>query len=80
MISVCMFNHARFFMTSLTIALYAPLFMGFFMQEYESSLPFFLPGDLLVPGIETKSPVPPALAGRFFIIEPPGKALMIRTK
>ena len=80
MISVCMFNHARFFVTSSTIALQFPLSMGFFLQEYRSGLPFFLPGDLLVPGIEPESPVPPALATGFFIIEPPGKALMISTK
>ena len=31
------------------------------------------PGDLPNPGIELMSPVTPALAGRFFTIEPPGK-------
>ena len=75
-----MFNHARFFMTSLTIALQVPFSMGFFMQEYRSGLPFFLPGDLLIPGIEPESPMPPALAPGLFTIEPPGKALMISTK
>ena len=38
-------------------------------QEYWSGLPFPSPGDLPDPGIE---PTSPALAGRFFTIEPPG--------
>ena len=44
--------------------------MGFPRQEYWSGLPFPPPGDLLNPEIE---PAPPALAGEFFIPEPPGK-------
>ena len=44
--------------------------MGFPRQEYWSGLPFPSPGDLLDPGIESTSP---ALAGRFFTPEPPGK-------
>ena len=51
----------------------APLSMGFPRQECWSGLPFPPPGDLLVPGIETTSPVSPTLAGGFFTIEPPGK-------
>ena len=39
----------------------APLFMGFPRQEYWSGLPFPPPGDLPNPGIETVSPVFPAL-------------------
>ena len=31
------------------------------------------PGDLPHPGNEPKSPVSPALAGRFFTTQPPGK-------
>ena len=46
------------------------LFMGFPRQEYWSVLPFPSPGDLPEPGIE---PMSPALAGRFFATEPPGK-------
>ena len=38
--------------------------------EYWSGLPFLPPGDLPNPGITPKSP---ALAGRFFTTEPPGK-------
>ena len=55
------------------VAHQAPLSMGFPRQECWSGLPFPPPGDLLVPGIETTSPVSPTLAGGFFTIEPPGK-------
>ena len=34
----------------------APLSMGFPRQEYWSGLPFPSPGDLLIPGIEPRSP------------------------
>jgi len=42
-------------------------------QEYWSGLPFPPPGALPEPGI---TPVSPALAGRFFTTEPPGKPHM----
>ena len=48
----------------------APLYLGFSRQEYLSGLPFPSPGDLPNPGIRLASP---ALAGRFFTAEPPGK-------
>ena len=57
--------------TPWTVALQS-LSMGFPRQEYWSGLPFHSPGDLPNPGIE---PVSPALAGRFFPTEPPGKPL-----
>ena len=44
--------------------------MGFPRQEYWNGLPFPFSGDLSDPGIEPESP---ALAGRFFMAEPPGK-------
>ena len=53
----------------------APLSMGFSRQEYWRGLSFPPPGDLLDPWIEPMSPVSPALAGRFFTAEPPGKPL-----
>ena len=53
------------------VACQAPLSMGFPRQKYWSGLPFSSPGDLPIPGIESASP---ALAGRFFTAEPPGKA------
>ena len=53
----------------------APLSMGLSRQEYWSGLPFPPPGDLSDLGIKPKSP---ALAGRFFTTEPPGKPLDTR--
>ena len=50
----------------LTVALQAPLSMGFSRQEYWSRLPRPPPGDLPNPGVEPRFPVFPALAGRFF--------------
>ena len=49
-----------------TAAHQAPLFKGFSRQEYWSGLPFPSPGD-------------PALADRFFTVEPPGKAQLWAT-
>ena len=48
--------------------------MGLFSsQEYWSRLPFPTPGDVPDTGIGCISFVSPALAGRFFTTEPPGK-------
>ena len=47
--------------------------MGLPQQEYWSGLPFLSPRGLPDPGIETASP---ALAGRFFTADPPGKPLL----
>ena len=58
------------FVTPRTVAHQAPLSMGLSMQEYWNGLPFPFPRDLPNPGIEATSP---ALAGRFFTTEPPGK-------
>ena len=54
----------------LTVAGQATPSMEFPRQEYWSGLPFPSPGDLPDPGIEPPSP---ALAGKFFTTEPPGK-------
>ena len=43
------------------------------MQEYWSGLPCPPPGDLHDPGMEPISPMSHALAGEFFMAEPPGK-------
>ena len=51
-------NHVQLFATPWTIALQAPLFMGFPRQAYWSGLPFPTPGDPPDPGIK---PSPPAL-------------------
>ena len=47
---------------------------GFPRQEYWCVLPFPSPGGLPNPGTE---PTFPALAGRFFTTEPPGKPLLM---
>ena len=60
----------RLFATPWSVALQAPLSMGFPRQEYWSGLPFPPPGDLPDPGIE---PVFPALADGCFTTESPGK-------
>ena len=56
-----------------TAAHQAPVSMGFSRQEYWSELPFPPPRDLPDPGIKPASLAFPALAGRFFTTEPPGK-------
>ena len=56
-----------------TVAHQALLSMGFSRQEYCRGLPFPPPGGLPNPRTEPVSPVSPALAGRFFMTEPPGK-------
>ena len=54
----------------------ALLSMGFSRQEYWSGLPFLPPGDIPDPGIKA---TPPALAGRIFTTEPPGKPSCVYT-
>ena len=60
------------FETLWTVACQASLSMGFPRQNYWSGLSFPFPGYLPDPGIES-----PALAGRFFTTEPPGKPIRI---
>ena len=67
------FSTVRLFATPWTVANQAPLSMEFSRQEYWSGLLFPSPGDFTNPGIEPVSPMPPAVAGEFFITEPPGK-------
>ena len=66
-------SHAWLFETPWTAPRQAPLSMEFARQEYWSGLPIPSPGDLPDPGIKPVSLVSPALAGRFFTPEPPGK-------
>ena len=71
---VCMlscFSHVRLFATPWTVALQAPLSMGFSRQEDWSGLPCPPAGDLPDLGIERH--VAPILADRFFTAEPLGK-------
>ena len=58
-----------------TVACQAALSKGFPSQEYWSGLPFRPPVGLPDPGIKPMSPASPALAGRFFNAEPPGKPM-----
>ena len=50
------FSHIRLCATPWTVALQAPLSMGFSRQEYWSGLPCPLPGDLPNPENEPGSP------------------------
>ena len=63
-------SRVRLFVAPWTIALQAPLSLGFSRREYWSGLPFPSPGHLPNPGIK---PTSPALADGFFTAEPPGK-------
>ena len=51
------FSHVQLFGTLWTIALQAPLSMGFSKQEYWSGLAFYPPRDLLDTGMEPTSPM-----------------------
>ena len=62
------------FVTPWTVALQAPWSMALPRQECWSGLPFLSPEDLPSPGIQ---PMSPALTGRFFTSEPPGKPLCL---
>ena len=70
-VQLCLFAFAW------TIAGQVPLSMGFPRQEYWSGLSFPSPGDLPCSGIEPVSPASPALAGGFFITEPPGEPMTL---
>ena len=67
-------RHVQPLVTPWIVACLLPLSMGFSRQEYWRELPFPPPGDLPNPGIE---PVSPALTGRFFTTEPPGKPVCL---
>ena len=61
-----LFSHVQFFAILWTVAHQAPLYVGFFRQEYWSGLLCPPPGDLSDPGTELVSLTSPVLAGRFF--------------
>ena len=67
------FSRVLLFLTLWTVALQAPLSMGFSRQEYWSGLPCSPPGALPNPGIEPTFPVSLALQADSLPIEPPGK-------
>ena len=64
-------SRVQLFVTPWTVACQAPLSIGFSQQEHWSELLYPTQGDCPHPVIE---PLLPALAGRFFTTEPPGKA------
>ena len=67
------FSSVPCFVTPWTAARQAPLSTKFSRQEYWNGLPVPPPVDLCGPGMEPTFPVAPALAGRLFTAEPPGK-------
>ena len=77
--SMCVCSVAKSCLTLVTpraVAHQAPLSMGFSRQEYQSGLPFPPLGGLPHSGTKPASPASPALGGRFFTTEPPGKPLI----
>ena len=64
------FSSVRLLVSPWTVALEAPLSMGFSRQEYWSGLPVSSLGDLPDPGIKLSSP---ALQADSLPSEPPGK-------
>ena len=69
-----LFSHVWLFVTRRTMALQAPLSMGFSRQKYWSGLPCPPPGDLPDPGIEPETHTTHAWAGRFFTTSTTWKA------
>ena len=61
-----LFSRVGLFVTLWTVALQAPLSMGFSRQEYWSGLTCPPLGDISSPGIEPVSLTSPALVGGFF--------------
>ena len=55
-VEVALVTQWCFFVTLWTVACQAALAMGFFRQQHWSGLPFPSPGNLLDPGIESRSP------------------------
>ena len=69
-----MLSRVLLLVTPWTVARQPPLSMEFSKQEYQSGLSFPTLGDLPHPGIK---PASPALSGRFFTTEPPGKPRLL---
>ena len=68
-------SRVQLFMTPWTMALQAPLFMGFSRQENWNGLPCPPQRDLPKPGIEPTSPASPALQVDYLPTESLGKCL-----
>ena len=60
------FSHVRLFAVLWTVALQAPLSMGFSRQNYWSGVPCLPPGDLPQPWIKPATLLSPSLADGFF--------------
>ena len=73
--SVSVAQSCPLFMTPQTAVHQASPSMGLSWQEHWSGLPFPPPEALSNPEIERESPAAPALAGRVFTTEPPGKPM-----
>ena len=70
-------SHIQLFVTPWTVALQAPLSMGFSRQEYWSGLPFPPPGDLPGPGIKhVKFPLSPHWQANSLPLNPQGSPLI----
>ena len=65
-------SHVQLLPTLRTVANQTPLSMRLSWQKYCTGVPFLPPGNLPQPDIKA-SPLVPALAGKFFTIEPPRK-------
>ena len=76
MLCAKLLSYVRLFVTPWTVALQAPLSMGFSRREYWSGLPCLPPGDLADPRSEPVSFMSPALAGRFSTAHTTWKALV----
>ena len=74
---VCALSSVQLFVTPCTVLRHAPLSVDCSRQEYWSGWPFPPPGGLPDSGIKPASPAYPALAGRFFTTEPPGKPMYV---
>ena len=74
------FSCVRLFATQWTVTCQAPLFMGFFKQEYWNGFPCPTPGDPPNPGMEPVTLVSPALTGKFFTASAIWEAQLITTQ
>ena len=73
------FSHVWLFATSWTVALQAPLSMGFSRQEYWSGLPCPPPGDLPQPGIKPASPTASTLQADSLLLSFCGSPVFLQT-
>ena len=79
--SECVLNCSRcvpLFEIPRAVAHQAPLHMGFSKQGYWSGLPCPPPGDLPDPGIESVSPLAPALLADALLLSPEGYPVLLK--